>query len=225
MNATGFHYHSAEAVMDEIAGLVPTYSGISYQRLEQEGGLVLRTNLESPQPTQVLYSSKEQRGIQWPCTLDDASSTATLYSNGFPKGKADPITPEFRVAQAQPDPEFPVWLVPGRVLLQRETQMQVVKGRRNQIIREDWVELNPEDAATWSIAEGEPVEVVTRGHRLAAMVRLVDSVPPGVVATTNLFGQLAVDLQASEEMDPASKVAGLDITAAIVIKVGAQEAQ
>ena len=99
MNATGFHYHSAEEVMDEIARLVPTYGGISYQRLEEEGGLVLRTNLESPQPTQVLYSSKEHRGIQWPCSQEDASSTVTLYSNGFPRGKADPVTPEFRVAQ------------------------------------------------------------------------------------------------------------------------------
>ena len=225
MNATGFHYHSAEAVMDEIARLVPTYGGISYQRLEQESGLVLRTNLESPQPTQVLYSSKEQRGIQWPCTQEDASSTATLYSNGFAKGKADPVTPEFRVAHAQPDPEFPMWLVPGRVLLQREHQMQVVKGRRNQIIREDWVELNPDDAAAWSIAQGDPVEVLTRGHRSEAMARLVESVPSGVVATTNLFGQLAVDLQADGEMDPVSKVPGLAITAARVIKVGAHATQ
>ena len=103
--------------------------------------------------------------------------------------------------------------------------MQVVKGRRNQIIREDWVELNPEDAAAWSIAQDDPVEVLTRGHRLEAMARLVESVPSGVVATTNLFGQLAVDLQASEELDPASKVPGLDIAAARVNKVGAEEAQ
>ena len=103
--------------------------------------------------------------------------------------------------------------------------MQVDKGRRNQIIREDWVELNPEDAAAWSIAQGDPVEVVTQGHRLAAMARLVESVPSGVVATTNIFGQLAVDLQASEEMDAASKVPGLDISPAKVTKVGADEAQ
>ena len=100
--------------------------------------------------------------------------------------------------------------------------MKVVKGRRNQIIREDWVELNPQDAAAWSIAQGDPVEVLTRGHRLAAMARLVDSVPSGVVATTNIFGQLAVTLQSSEESDPASKVSGLDITAAKVVKVGVE---
>jgi hypothetical protein len=44
-------------------------------------------------------------------------------------------------------------------------------------------------------------------------------VPPGVVAVTALFGQLAVDLQTSEELDPMSKVPGLDILPARLSKV------
>ena len=58
-------------------------------------------------------------------------------------------------------------------------------------------------------------EATTKGRAL-----VVDSVPPRVFATTSLFGQLAADLQASEEMVPASKLPGLRVQPARVAKVG-----
>jgi hypothetical protein len=39
-----------------------------------------------------------------------------------------------------------------------------------------------------------------------------------MIAVTTLFGQLAVELQSSEEMDPMSKVPALDIVPARVTK-------
>jgi hypothetical protein len=104
--------------------------------------------------------------------------------------------------------------------------MTVVKGKNNHILRDELIELNPADAARWSIGEGDAVEVQVpdaptgppRTVRVG-LARLVDSMLPGVIASTGLFGQLAVDLQTSEEMDPMSKVPGLDICPARVIKV------
>ena len=83
------------------------------------------------------------------------------------------------------------------------------------------MELNSSDAAAWAIVDGDEVEVHTQGGNLTGQARLVDSVPSGVVAVTSLFGQLAVDLQDSQDPDPASKVPGLDICPARVVKVGA----
>ena len=134
--------------------------------------------------------------------------------------QAQPVTPEFRLDSRKPNPEFPVWLVPGRVLLQSDREMEVVKGRRNHIVREERLEFNPVDAQTWAIETGDRVEVQTADTRLEGVAWLADSVPSGVVATTGLFGQLAIDLQASEEWDPASKVPGLQIVPAAVVKVG-----
>ena len=54
--------------------------------------------------------------------------------------------------------------------------------------------------------------------RLAGLAHINKAVPVGVVASTALFGQLAIDLQTSEEMEPASKVPGLDIRRARVKK-------
>ena len=225
MNVSGFDYLAPDQVMDEIARLSPIYAGVSYQRLEDESSLVLRTNLESPQPTQVLHASKEYRGIQWPCEEAGAPSTPTMYVDGFQDRKADPATPEFRIPVKQADADYPAWLVPGRVLLQNQREMQIIRGKRNRIERPEWVELNTADAAAWSIGEGDEVEVHTGNGQLAGLARLADSVPSGVISVTSIFGQLAVDLQANEDPDAASKVPGLDIRPARVLKRGANESR
>ena len=220
MNVSGFNFKSAAETMDEIARVTPIYGGVSYARLESEGKLVLGTRTESPQPTQVLYAGKEYSGIQWPCPDADHPSTPVLYQDGFPLEKAQPATPEFRLDTRGPSLDYPLWLVPGRVLLQADREMEVVKGRRNKIVRKERMELNPADARSWAIEAGDRVEVQTAGARLEGVAWLTDSVPAGVVATTGLFGQLAVDLQSSEEWDPASRVPGLQIVPAAVVKVG-----
>ena len=56
------------------------------------------------------------------------------------------------------------------------------------------------------------------GSRLAGLARINEEVPVGVISSTSLFGQIAVDLQASEETEPASRVPGLDIRPARVSK-------
>jgi anaerobic selenocysteine-containing dehydrogenase len=82
------------------------------------------------------------------------------------------------------------------------------------------VELNPADAASLSIEDGSDVVVETANGRLAGVALINQAVPVGVVASTALFGQLAVDLQMSEEAEPASRVPGLDIRRARVGKNG-----
>ncbi len=223
MNVPGFNLTSPAETMNEIAKISPIYAGVSYHRLESEGKMVLGTKTESPQPTQVLYASKEYAGIQWPCAGPGDPSTPVLYQERFPLGKAQPVTPEFRLDGREAGPEFPLWLVPGRVLLQADRDIEVVKGRRNQIVRDERVEMNPADAQSWAIAAGDRVELRTAGMRLEGVAWLGDSVPAGSVATTGLFGQLAVDLQSSEEWDPASKVPGLHVVPASVVKVGGLE--
>ena len=219
MGALGFQFESTAEIMDEIARVTPIYGGVSHKRLESMGRLVLASNPESPQPTQVLYARKEHPGIQWPCPSGDAPSVDTLYRDGFPLGQARPITPEFRSGATELDPENPLWLVPGRVLMQRERDIEVVKGKRNHIVREERIELNPEDAKTRSIGEGDRVQVLTTGQQLDGAAHLAPTVPPGVVAVTALFGQLAEDLQASEDWNPASRVPGLDISPANLMKL------
>ena len=205
-------------IMDEIARVAPIYGGISHRRLDSEGSLVLRTQLESPQPTQVLYAGRERRGLQWPCPDPSHPGTPILYSGGFGDGKAVPLTPMLSSPSLAISDDFPFWFVPGRVLLQQDREMEVVKGKRNRIKREEWVEVNPDDAGRLGFEEGDKVIVQTRDGQLPGVARYNHGVPQGTVSSTSLFGQLAIDMQSSEEFDPAPMLPGLDVRPARLIK-------
>ncbi|MQF92333.1 MAG: 4Fe-4S dicluster domain-containing protein [SAR202 cluster bacterium] len=221
MGAPGFIQASPSETMDEIARVAPVYAGVSYRSLANQGGLTFKTDLKNPQPTQVLYASREDRGLQWP-VQDDGKSTPVLHAGGFKGRKAEPITPAFVSANVESDADFPLWFVPGRVLLQQEREIRIIQGRRNSIQRDEIVELNPVDAASMSIEEGANVVVEMSIGSLVGLATINEAVPVGVVASTSLFGQLAIDLQISDEMEPASRVPGLDIRPARLSKGGSQ---
>ena len=190
--------------------------------LESESRVVLRTGLESPKPTQMLYAGREYRGLQWPVSEESGCETPVLYQESFPLGKANLIAPEFRVPEEAPDSEYPLWLVPGRVLLQRdrETRVEMEQGsRRNRIVREELVELSGVDASAQAILDGDSVRLETPGGNLAGVARISSELPAGMVAITGLFGQLAVDLQESDHPDPMSQAPGLHVTPARLVKV------
>ena len=218
MGAPGFIQASPSETMDEIARVAPMYANVSYRNLANQGGLVFKTDLKSPQPTQMLYASREDLGLQWPVD-NNGKGTGTLFEDGFKLRRAEPITSAFVLVENASDTDFPLWFVPGRVLLQQERDINIVKGRANTIQRDELVELNPADAAAMSIEDGGKVMVEMNIGRLSGLAHINEAVPVGVVASTALFGQLAVDLQSSEEMEPASKVPGLDIRRARINRI------
>ena len=209
--------------MDEMAQVMPIYGGISHRRLESEGSLVLRTQLESPQPTQVLYAGRQHRGLQWPCPDANHPGTPTLYAEGFAENKAVTFTPSLYVPSPEAPADFPLWFAPGRVLLQQHREMEVVKGKRNRINREEWVEMNPATAAAMGLSEGDKAAVETADGVLPGVARFNPRLPEGVVASTSLFGQLAIDMQASEEFDPAAMLRGLDVRPARLVKTSSEQ--
>ena len=70
------------------------------------------------------------------------------------------------------------------------------------------------------IGEEDLVEVLGLGHRMSGWAHIDESVPPGVITTTSLFGQLVSDFEVSEEIVPASRLPGLDIRPVRIFKTG-----
>ena len=219
MGAEGFNFPDTAAVMDEIARVSTIYGGVSHRRLENEGRLVFRPDVSNPLPIQVLYSDKEYHGIQWPCPNAESSGVEILFADGFKEGKPQIRIPDFRGADLAEDAAFPLLFTPGRVLLQSERKMTIVKGLSNRIEREEIIELHRDDGEVLGIREGDLVEVQTNGSSLTGRVAFKEGLQRGVVSSTQLFGQLMVEVEASQSPDPMSKIAGLNIAGARLVKV------
>ena len=197
MGAPGFEYEGPSQVMDEIAQAVPAYGGVSHGRLLKEGRWVARPDPANPGPTQVLYSDREYPGLQWPCPEPGHPGTAVL-----PAGEewtANPEAVKFIKGGREMGEEFPLLLVPGRVLLQSEQDVEIEEGRQNRIVREELVSVSQGDAESLGLEAGDLVEVVTAGGRMEARVRVSGEAADGVIYHTGLFGQLMTELQASDD--------------------------
>ena len=228
----GIDYNDPAAVMDEIAALTPAYAGVSYPRLAAASTLIMQTGVDEPRPTQLLYATRAELGIQWPCPDAETpanakpATTPVLYQDGFPgSGKAEIGAPYFRIIPPPVTDDLPAMFAPGRVLLQRDRELEIARNGHNRIVRDELIQLNPADAATWGISDGDPVAVITAAanahadsdtaaaagnqYRITGIADLDEQLPAGVVAMTTLFGQLATELQASEDINPMARVPGL----------------
>ena len=226
LGSTGFDHTTAAEVMEEIARVVPAYAGVSHATLEGASSLVFTSGLDSPKPTQMLYAGRTNRGIQWPLSAGEKKGTETLYCQDFPMGKANLVAPEFRVAESVPETDYPAWLAPGRVLLQRDRDNKIEldgESKRNTIAREEIVELNASDGAKWAVDEGDQVRVESADSAITGVVRFTATLPTGVVGVTGLFGQLAVELENSSDPNPMSRTPALDVVPARIMKLTGTE--
>ena len=199
MGADGFDHLDAESVFEEVTGLVTNYGGMTFERLRSGG-------------------------LQWPCLAVDMADTPLLYAGDGNGHKARLVGMTLADHQPHSDPEYPYLLAKGRVLHQADRTMEIGKsGKRNQIRRDEVLELHEDDARALGVEAGDWVEVVSAGNAVRGVVQLT-SPHKGLIATTALFGQLISALDASKEPDPMLKVEGLPLMPVRVEKVAEEAA-
>jgi len=184
-------YHHTEEVFQEIGKAWPAMAGISYSRLDEEGGL------------------------QWPCPTADHPGTPFLFKNGFPRGKAAFSMVQYIPSIEQPDAEYPFTLTTGRMLFQyhggsmtrRVASLEKVAG-------EPYVEINPLDARDLAITDGTPVTVASRQGSLTVKAQVSARPGRGVVFIPFHFREAAVNvLTSSKGLDPVCGIPSLKVTA------------
>ncbi len=191
-----WNYSSAEDIFEEIASLTPSYAGISYRRLQEEGGL------------------------QWPCPAPDHPGTKFLHQGQFVKGKGLFTPVEYADPAEKADGEYPLLLTTGRNLYHYHTGSMT---RRSEAIAEfkdeERIQVSVEDAEKMGIKDGDTVKVSSRRGELQVKAQVTEIVPPGVVFMTFHYSEAAVNLLTNNALDPVAKIPELKVCAVKVEKV------
>jgi predicted molibdopterin-dependent oxidoreductase YjgC len=194
---------TAEDLWNELRTLSPMHKGMSYQALEERGG------------------------IQWPCPEDGHPGTLFLHARLWETDpdKRGTLAPFIPTEQEDPldelSPEFPLRLTTGRRLDSYNTGVQT-GGYSTPLRRGETLNLSPEDAATLGFAEGETVRVSSRRGSLTAPVHVDPQLREGLAFMTLHFPeQVQTNILTLDAWDPKSGTAEFKATAIRVDKLRA----
>lgn len=132
--------------------------------------------------------------LRWPCPHPRHPGTLRRYTRRrflTPSGKAQFQTPVYRPPAEEPDADFPLGLTTGRVASQWHTRTRT--GKVPQLVKkepEPFVEIHPDDAATYEVQDGEWVYLVSRRGRCYARARVTATIRRGVLFTPFHWGDL-----------------------------------
>jgi predicted molibdopterin-dependent oxidoreductase YjgC len=192
---------SPEAVWNELRTLSPIHAGMSYARLEAEGGL------------------------QWPC-YDEAHPGemflhSRLWEDPVPGNRVPFVPVEHDPPVDRLSDEFPIRLTTGRHLDSFNTGVQTGRYRYPRR-RGETIDLSPEDVARLGFAEGERVRVVSRRGEVEAPVRVDPGLRPGLAFMTFHFqDDVATNNLTIDAADPKSGTAEFKATAIRIEKLAA----
>lgn len=161
-NAMGleWNYSHPSQIMDEIALLTPTFAGVNYARLEEEGSL------------------------QWPVNAAAPDGTPTMHVDGFVRGKGRFVMTDYVPTDEKTGPRFPLLLTTGRILSQYNVGAQTRRTANSEWHQEDRLEIHPLDAENRGINDGDWVSLRSRAGETSLRALITERVAPGVVYTT-----------------------------------------
>ena len=193
---------TSEEIWNELRRLSPMHTGMSYQRLEQLGGL------------------------QWPCFDESHPGSPFLHGRLWENPVKGPKAPFHAVEHDPPvdrlDDDFPIRLTTGRRLDSYNTGVQT-GGYRSPLRRDETLDLSPEDGKRYGIRDGERVRVISRRGAVMAPVRFDTSLRPGLAFMTLHFpDEVDTNQLTIEAIDPKSGTSEFKATAIRIEKLATE---
>ena len=191
---------SAEETWDELRGLSPMHTGMSYGRLESEGGL------------------------QWPCRDEQDPGTLFLHARLWDDPPPGPPAPFVPVDHSPPldqlTEEFPIRLTTGRHLDSFNTGVQSGSMRSPRRIG-GTIDLSPEDGTALGMSEGDRVRVTSRRGSVATTVRIDPGLRSGLAFMAMHYpDDVDTNILTLDTWDPKSGTSEFKATAVRVEMVG-----
>jgi len=198
-NALGYemNYQHPSEIMDEIAQLTPTFTGVSYKKLDQLGS------------------------IQWPCNDNNPIGTPTMHMEDFPIGKATFALTEYVATNERANRKFPLLLTTGRILSQYNVGAQTRRTENQSWHDQDILEIHPHDAQERGIQDGDNLGISSRAGNTVLAAKITERMQPGVVYTTFHHPESGANVVTTDNSDWATNCPEYKVTAVQVEKVSA----
>ncbi len=182
-------YNHPSEIMDEIALTTPTFSGVSYTRLDELGS------------------------IQWPCNDAAPTGTPIMHVDRFVRGKGHFMLTEYVATEERVGPRFPLLLTTGRILSQYNVGAQTRRTANSLWHEEDVLEIHPFDAEQRGVRDGDLVALRSRSGEIALHALVSERMQPGVVYTTFHHAVTGANVVTTENSDWATNCPEYKVTA------------
>ena len=175
-------FNNAQTIMEEIAQITPSYCGINYGRLQEDG-------------------------IHWPCTGTDHPGTPCLHMDQFTCGLGVFHAIDYIPPSELSDDEYPLYLTTGRVLFQYHTGTMTMKsGGLNELAPECFVEVSSLDAEEYKIEEGDLLKVISRRGEIEAKANISEKAVKGTIFLPFHYAEAAANKLTIAALDPVAKI-------------------
>ncbi|MDQ0316002.1 formate dehydrogenase subunit alpha [Amorphus orientalis] len=190
-NALGYpmHYDNAAQIMDEIASVTPTFTGVSFGHLDAHGS------------------------VQWPCNESAPDGTPIMHVGQFVRGLGKFALTKFVPTEERTNRFYPLILTTGRILSQYNVGAQTRRTPNSTWHQEDVLELHPHDADVRGIEDGAMVSIASRKGATTLRAKISDRMPQGVVYTTFHHPVTGANVITTENSDWATNCPEYKVTA------------
>jgi formate dehydrogenase major subunit len=194
MNKMGYSQgdYNPKELLEEISQIVPFFAGVKWDELGENGK-------------------------QWP-VLKDGTDTEILHTDSFKrgKGKFEKATWQESKELEKNSNEFPYILTTNRELEHYNCGSMTRRTNNALILQEDVLIINPDDAKSHLINEGDMVCIISPRGKIDVKARISDEVKPGVLSSTFHFPEVKMNDLTSNERDseamcPEYKVVAVNI--------------
>ncbi|HET9984565.1 MAG TPA: formate dehydrogenase subunit alpha [Longimicrobiales bacterium] len=178
-------YDGPAQVFAELRQALPSYAGITWERLQRE------------------------HAVTYPCLREGDPGDEVVFVDGFPTsdGRGKLLPADWAEPGDPPDDDFPYVLITGRLLEHWHTGAMT---RRAEVL--DAIEpapmlsMNRELAAELGVSPGDVVTMESRRGAVRALVREDDTIPRGAVFLPFCFVEAPANALTSPQLDPFGKI-------------------
>ncbi|WP_254862615.1 formate dehydrogenase subunit alpha [Halovivax gelatinilyticus] len=196
-----FDFDEPEAVFEELRRVCPSYHGMTYEALGEEG-------------------------IQWPCYEEGDEGDQYLYEETFDteNGLGRIVGVTHQPPKETPDEEYPLILTTAR--LEEHYNTGTMSRRSPTLSRqhpENFVDIHPNDAAKYGVEDGDEVTIRSRRGEITVRAQVTEDIKEGVIWTTPHFAAASANRLTNNVLDERAKIPEYKAAAA-EIEVGVEPA-